>query len=95
VAAAVTAGFANWLRLRAVDRQGVSGPVVAASAPARSAAAGPHTLSPVVGVALPDLGPGDEADDGHTIYLDRWAGRTDRDRDETSAPVSRGPSSLP
>jgi hypothetical protein len=97
VAAAATAGFANWLRLRAVD-----GPSVARSAPAGPATVGPgtvgqgtvgpQTLSPVVGVALPDLGPGDEADDGHTIYFDPWAGK---DHAETPAPASRGPSSLP
>jgi hypothetical protein len=105
VAAAATAGFANWLRLRAVDRPGVdrtgaagpgvAGPGAARSAPAGPAAVGPQKLSPAVGLALPDLGPGDEADDGHTIYFDPWAGRTDQDHADSPAPASRGPSSLP
>jgi hypothetical protein len=90
VAAAATAGFANWLRLRAT-----AGSAAAGSAAAGPVTAGPQTLSPVVGVALPDLGPGDEADDGHTIYFDPWAGRTDQDHAEAPTPASRGPSSLP
>jgi len=100
VAAAATAGFANWLRLRAVDSPGAPGSVVPGSVAARSAPAGPatarpQTLSPVAGMAPPDLGPGDEAADGHTIYLDPWAGKTDQDHADSAAPATRGPSSLP
>jgi hypothetical protein len=100
VAAAATAGFANWLRLRAVAGPGVAGPAPAGPAPAGPApagpaAVGPQTLSPVVGVGLPDLGPDDQADDGHTIYLDPWAGKTDQGHADSPAPASRGPSSLP
>lgn len=87
VAAAVTAGVANWLRLR-----------TARLAPARPGALSRITgaaLSPGSGAALPDLGHGDAADDGHTIYLDPWAAAADRGRADAAAKTSRGPSSLP
>jgi len=95
VAAAVTAGIVNWLRLRAVDSPRVTGPGVTGPVASAPATAGPQTLSPAVGAAQPDLGPGGEADDGHTIYLDPWAGKTDQDHAGSPAPASRGPSSLP
>jgi hypothetical protein len=155
VAAAATAGFANWLRLRAPAKaRGASGaggasgadaasgatvasgagaaaagaaattwsaaarvtgaaaaraaatrltatqsaqtrPAQTQAAATRAAAGGPQLLPPVAGVARPGLGPDDEADDGHTIYLDPWAGKTDRDHADSPAPASRGPSSLP
>jgi hypothetical protein len=79
VAAAVTAGFANWLRLRTSAR------------PAGTAPEPP----PAAAVALPGLGPGDAADDGHTIYLDPWAGTADQGHTDAPSAVSRGPSSLP
>jgi hypothetical protein len=65
VAAAVTAGVANWLHLRSAtgDR-----PV-----PGRSAG----------------------NDEGHTIYVDPWAGTADEGSAGPRAPASPGPSSLP
>ena len=63
VAAAVTAGLANWLRLRKVTGE-----------------------RPTPGRAV-------AGDDGHTIYVDPWAGTADEGR--ARAPASPGPSSLP
>jgi hypothetical protein len=82
VAAAVAAGLTNWLRLRART----AGAPPAAEPPAMARAAGP---------ALGDLRPGDEADDGHTIYLDPWADADEEDPEGARAPASHGPSSLP
>ena len=105
VAAAVTAGLVNWLRLRATAGSagpatvGSAGPATAASArsagPAGPVAVGPQARLPVVGAALPDLGPGETVDDGHTIYLDPWAGKADQGHADLPAPASRGPASLP
>jgi hypothetical protein len=75
VAAAVTAGVANWWRLRAGPRPGTA----RRTAPA-----------PLADATLPGRDQGG-ADDGHTIYLDPWAGAAD----QPSAKASRGPSSLP
>jgi len=77
VAAAVTAGIANWLRLRATAKPG----------PARRAA---PASAPFAQAVLPGRDQGG-AGDGHTIYLDPWAGAAD----QPSAKSSRGPSSLP
>jgi len=77
VAAAVTAGAGNWLRQRS---RASAGPP-AARAPARPAA------------APPGPGPGGAADDGHTIYVNPWAGTADQGSGEARAP--HGPSSLP
>jgi hypothetical protein len=79
VAAAVTAGVVNWRRLRATAR-----PV-----PARQ-----DEPAPLEAAALPGRGQG-AADDGHTIYLDPWAGTADRGHADSPARASRGPSSLP
>jgi Family of unknown function (DUF6350) len=81
VAAAVTAGAANWLRRRART----SG----RSAEAR-VAGGVATAA-----ALPGLSPVDAADDGHTIYVNPWAGTADQGSGGTRAPAPHGPSSLP
>jgi hypothetical protein len=79
VAAAVTAGVANWLRFRSSDVAGE----------AEGPASGRGEAMPAAG-----RGPGQEAGpDGHTIYLDPWAGA------DAAAAESRdaapGPSSLP
>jgi Family of unknown function (DUF6350) len=102
VAAAVTAGVANWLRLRA------AGP--AAREPAanwlRLRAAGPAAREPAATgdeidpapaiVRVPVQGPGHEADaDGHTIYLDPWAGAPDPGASGPQATTPHGPSALP
>ena len=58
-------------------------------------AAEPGPLPSGSAVALPELGPGDAADDGHTIYLDPWAGTADQGSDGRRAQASHGPSSLP
>jgi hypothetical protein len=86
VAAAVTAGVANWLRLRAA-----AGPTAA-----EPGMAGNEALPAFAVVHVPDQAPDHEADDdGHTIYLDPWAGTADPDSPGTRAPASHGPSSLP
>jgi hypothetical protein len=92
VAAAVTAGVANWLRLRAA----------AAPAAVEPGTAGNETLPAVAVVPAPGQGPDHDADDdGHTIYLDPWAGTADPDDPDTppTSPsrftASHGPSSLP
>jgi len=98
VAAAVTAGAANWLRLRA-----------AAGAPAAErGAAGDEVVATFGFTRLPEQDADHEPDDdGHRIYLDPWAGTADPDDSGVPAPsglpgpvrsrftASRGPSSLP
>jgi hypothetical protein len=79
VAAAVSAGVANWLRLRPAAGSGSS----------RRA-----TPSRLPGAAVPDPGRGGTGD-GHTIYLDPWAGTMDEGYADSPAKASRGPSSLP
>jgi hypothetical protein len=79
VAAAVTAGIATWRRQRAVRTS--AGP---AAVPPR-----PRPAS----TAVP--GPGAAADDGHTIYVNPWAGADDQGSASTPAPAPRRPSSLP
>jgi len=92
VAAAVTAGVANWLRLRAA-----AGPPAA-----EPGMAGNEALPAFAVVHVPDQAPDHEADDdGHTIYLDPWAGTADPASPDTppTSPspftASHGPSSLP
>jgi Family of unknown function (DUF6350) len=80
VAAAVTAGAANWLHHRAAG---------AARPPA--ARAEPQPPAPV----LPSLASDDSADDGHTIYVNPWAGTADQGPGDPRAPAPHGPSSLP
>lgn len=94
VAAAVTAGVANWLRLRA-------------TAAAERGAAGNEVVPAFGFTRLPDQDADHEPDDdGHRIYLDPWAGTADPGDSEVPPPVprpaphsrfpaSRGPSSLP
>jgi Family of unknown function (DUF6350) len=82
VAAAVTAGAANWLRRRARTSAG----------PAEARTAGGIVAT---GTALPGLSPVDAADDGHTIYVNPWAGTADQGSGEAQAPARHGPSSLP
>jgi len=88
VAAAVTAGIANWLRQRAIR---------ASAGPAARPAAAPPRPRPAM-AALPGPGPGDDAaveDDGHTIYVNRWAGPADQDSGRARPAAPHGPSSLP
>jgi Family of unknown function (DUF6350) len=80
VAAAVTAGLVNWLRLR-----GAAGPASARTQPVPPRSAAPR----------PMLRPDDDHEDGHTIYLDPWAGTADADRPGVTAEMPRSPSSLP
>jgi len=78
VAAAVTAGVANWLRFRSLE----------VSADAEDQEAGRGDAIPAAGGRGQDAGP-----DGHTIYVDPWAGT-----DQAGAggrPAAPGPSSLP
>jgi len=84
VAAAVTAGVANWLRLRAA----------AGGAAARPGTAGDEVLPAAPG-PVPDAGSDEERDDGHTIYVDPWAGTEHPNAPGSPAAASHGPSSLP
>jgi len=81
VAAAVTAGIANWRRQRAVTAS--AGP---AAAPPRPR---PATRT------VPGPGPVTATDDGHTIYVNPWAGAEDQDSAGARAPAPHRPSSLP
>ena len=80
VAAAVTAGVANWMRLRSTAGLDTTGPDAAAVA---------------AEAAMPDLGRGDPADDGHTIYLDPWAEAPDEGYADPPGKAAAAPSSLP
>ncbi len=80
VAAAVTAGVANWLRRRAIT---AAGPAAATPGPPPAAA------------PLPGLDPGDAAGDGHTIYVNPWAGTADQGSGDTRPRAPHRPSSLP
>jgi hypothetical protein len=81
VAAAVTAGAGNWLRIRAA----------AGSAPQ----AEPEMLPAFAAAHVTDQGPDPDADDdAHRIYLDPWAATADPDAADPT-PASHGPSSLP
>ena len=55
----------------------------------------PRAATPANTPALSDLGPGGEAEGGHTIYLDPWAGMEDEDSPGRRASAAHGPSSLP
>jgi hypothetical protein len=80
VAAAVAAGVANWLRVRAVAGAAVT-------------PAGSHPPRP--GAAKPGLASPEPAGDGHTIYVDPWAGSADQGCADSAGTVPRAPSSLP
>jgi Family of unknown function (DUF6350) len=80
VAAAVTAGATNWLRRRATTAR-------------RRATAQPEPPAPVAPLPGPD--PGEAADDGHTIYVNPWAGTADQGPGDARAGVPHGPASLP
>ncbi len=80
VAAAVTAGATNWLRRRATTAR-------------RRATAQPEPPPPVAPLPGPD--PGEAADDGHTIYVNPWAGTADQGPGDARAGVPHGPASLP
>jgi hypothetical protein len=85
VSSAIAAGIANWIRLGGRPRaRRFADAAVAASAAADAAA-----TSAVRTVPLPRSGP--DADNGHTIYLDPWAG----DGDTAPFPDPRGPAALP
>jgi Family of unknown function (DUF6350) len=86
VAAAVTAGVANWQRFRAAPARIAPRQPDAADAPqaARRSA---------LGVAVPRPVGSEQGDDGgHIIYLDPWAGEQPAGG---PPPPSRGPSALP
>ncbi len=80
VAAAVTAGAVNWWYVRRRWAGAVGQPAEASRS------------SPSGGAARPAAGPPGDDDDGHVIYLDRWA------EDGDGAPPGKrpgGPSALP
>jgi hypothetical protein len=85
VAAAVASGVTNWLRLRARK----------ADSPAARVRVRARAVPPASGVAVSDLSPDARAADGHTIYLDPWAGMADEDSPGRRASAAHGPSSLP
>ena len=45
--------------------------------------------------ALPGPGPGDAADDGHTIYVNPWAGPADRSAGRPARRAAPGPHRCP
>jgi hypothetical protein len=85
VAAAVTAGAANWLRFRSA-----AGPAARRGGPAAVGV----PPAPAAG-HVPGPGPDREADDGHRIYLDPWAEAADQDSSGAGARTSHGPASVP
>ncbi len=88
VAAAVTAGAVNWLRLRSA-----AGSAAEASRPA--AKAGKAALPAFAAGPRSGRDADHEVNDGHTIYLDPWAGTAGPDAPGRRTPASHGPSSLP
>jgi len=84
LAAAVSAGVANWLRLRSASGDRAAA-VPASGAPRRQPDPG-RTPRPRIRGA---------EDDGHTIYVDPWAGSADEGAAAARAAASHGPSSLP
>lgn len=89
VAAAVAAGVANWLRLRAVAPAATELPP-AAGRPARTADVS-HRDAPRQPARTVSY---DGDDNGHTIYLDPWAGAAEPEPG-TRTSAQQGPSSLP
>lgn len=89
VAAAVAAGVANWLRLRAIAPAAAGRPP-AARRPVSPADAGSRDVPRQAARTVRS----DGDNDGHTIYLDPWAGSTEPESD-ARASAQRGPSSLP
>jgi len=85
VAAAVTAGVMNWLRLRAAAGKKAAG----------KKAAEPEAQPAVASVRPADLGARAAVGDGHMIYLDPWAGTGGPEPPDGRPPAPRGPSSLP
>jgi hypothetical protein len=93
IASAVTAGIANWLRLGgrvpgwSHPGAGDGQPGLDRSVPS---AADPPGTAGLAGLPRPRPS-ADEVADGHTIYLDPWAG----DAASSPPPPARGPSALP
>lgn len=87
VAAAVTAGIANWMRFRAGQADAsLSGTGPLSGTPPAA------TLGLRPGIPLPRQVGGEPGQDGgHIIYLDPWAG----DEQPVTPPAARGPSALP
>jgi Family of unknown function (DUF6350) len=85
VAAAITAGAANWWRVRGSVADGDIGP-------GQQARPGGGAGGAVSRGGAPSSRRRSDADDGHVIYLDRWAGEKDA---ETGTPRSADPSALP
>ena len=81
VAAAITAGVANWLSLRRAAGGRAAGQPGQPAQPGTSWPSGPP-------MAASD-------DDGHTIYLDPWAGEGQPGGGRGSAAAGHGPSALP
>jgi hypothetical protein len=98
VAAAVSAGLANWLSLRRAASRRAAGQ---AGPPSPSGSVSPSGSGSLSGSPLPpgprspSAGsvPTTEPDGAHTIYLDRWAGESGRGG--RSASAEHGPSALP
>jgi hypothetical protein len=97
IASAITAGIANWVRLggrprvrRFADAAAASASSAGAGASGGAGALGGSALGgSVPTVPLPRAGR--DAEGGHTIYVDPWAG----DTDVLPQPEPRGPSALP
>jgi Family of unknown function (DUF6350) len=99
VAAAVAAGVANWLRLRGVAARARAATAAAGPAAAAAGTAGPSApVRTAAGAAGPAGTRGAEADSGHVIYVDPWAGQ--HPGQDPGSPAKRttgghGPASLP
>jgi hypothetical protein len=92
VAAAVAAGLANWLRLRSAVAP-AAGPSLWPGRPRLARPADTRSRA-VPRQMTRTAGGDDDGVDGHTIYLDPWAGTANLEPD-TPAPVPHGPASLP
>jgi hypothetical protein len=98
VAAAVSAGLANWLSLRraagtrAAGQAGSRSPSGSGSSSGSGSPSGPHLPPGPRSPSGPLLATGD--DGAHTIYLDPWAGESGRGG-RRSAAAEHGPSALP
>jgi hypothetical protein len=86
IASAITAGIANWVRLGGRPRvRRFADAAASASSGGAGASGGPGSPT----VPMPRAG--QDAEGGHTIYVDPWGG----DTDVLPQPEARGPSALP
>jgi Family of unknown function (DUF6350) len=94
VAAAVSAGAANWLSLRrtAAARESGGGAGRPAGGAGAARAGGGRVSSRLASSRLANS---DHASGGHTIYVDPWAGEGETDTRRGTAAADHGPAALP